>query len=69
LNHRNFRFELKEYGAALSIHYRDGISRSTNLLWEINGTDGDLHRHQCRASLGSVRAGLSRRDASLPDLR
>src|SRR5437667_11361638 len=29
-------------GAALSIHYRGGRSRGTNLLWEINGTEGDL---------------------------
>jgi predicted dehydrogenase len=29
-------------GAALTIHYRGGASRGTNLLWEINGTDGDL---------------------------
>jgi predicted dehydrogenase len=29
-------------GAAFSIHYRGGVSRSTNLLWEINGSDGDL---------------------------
>jgi predicted dehydrogenase len=29
-------------GAALSIHYRGGFSRGTNLLWEINGTEGDL---------------------------
>lgn len=29
-------------GAAFSIHYRGGISRGTNLLWEINGTDGDI---------------------------
>ena len=33
---------LLEAGAAFSIHYRGGISRGTNLLWEINGTDGDL---------------------------
>src|SRR3954451_21894905 len=33
---------LLEGGAAFSIHYRGGTSRSTNLLWEINGTDGDL---------------------------
>src|SRR5437870_768647 len=32
---------LLEGGAALSIHYR-GVSRGTNLLWEINGTEGDL---------------------------
>jgi len=29
-------------GAALSVHYRGGQSRGTNLLWEINGTEGDL---------------------------
>jgi predicted dehydrogenase len=29
-------------GAALSVHYRGGITRGTNLLWEINGTEGDL---------------------------
>src|SRR3954465_2775134 len=29
-------------GAAFSIHYRGGVARGTNLLWEINGTEGDL---------------------------
>ena len=29
-------------GAVASIHYRGGISRGTNMLWEINGTEGDL---------------------------
>jgi predicted dehydrogenase len=29
-------------GAVAAIHYRGGISRGTNLLWEINGTEGDL---------------------------
>lgn len=29
-------------GAAISIHYRGGMSRGTNFLWEINGTEGDL---------------------------
>lgn len=29
-------------GVALSLHYRGGVSRGTNLLWEINGTEGDL---------------------------
>src|SRR5437879_11913663 len=33
---------LLEGGAALSIHYRGGVSSGTNLLWEINGTEGDL---------------------------
>ena len=31
-----------ESGAAFSIHYRGGVSRGTNLLWEINGTEGDI---------------------------
>jgi predicted dehydrogenase len=33
---------LLEGGALFSIHYRGGFSRGTNLLWEINGTEGDL---------------------------
>jgi predicted dehydrogenase len=33
---------LLDGGAAFSIHYRGGASRGTNLLWEINGTEGDL---------------------------
>ena len=33
---------LLEGGAAFSLHYRGGVSRGTNLLWEINGTEGDL---------------------------
>src|SRR5437870_4178071 len=33
---------LLEDGVAFSIHYRGGVSRGTNLLWEINGTEGDL---------------------------
>jgi predicted dehydrogenase len=31
-----------ESGAVASVHFRGGASRGTNLLWEINGTDGDL---------------------------
>lgn len=34
---------------AISVHYRGGISRGTNLLWEINGTEGDI---QVRGDLG-----------------
>src|SRR3954449_10949939 len=33
---------LLEGGAAVSIHYRGGVSRGTNFLWEVNGTEGDL---------------------------
>jgi predicted dehydrogenase len=29
-------------GAPISIHYRGGLCRGTNLLWEINGTEGDI---------------------------
>src|SRR5881409_1343241 len=42
---------LLEGGAAFSMHYRGGVSRGTNLLWEINGTDGDL---QLTAAGGQV---------------
>jgi predicted dehydrogenase len=31
-----------EGGAVASLHYRGGLSRRTNLVWEINGTEGDL---------------------------
>ncbi len=31
-----------ESGAVAALHYRGGVSRGTNLMWEINGTDGDL---------------------------
>ncbi len=36
-------------GAAVSVHYRGGVSRGTNLLWEINGSEGDI---QVSAGLG-----------------
>jgi predicted dehydrogenase len=29
-------------GAAISVHYRGGVSKGTNLLWEINGSEGDI---------------------------
>lgn len=29
-------------GAAFSAHYRGGMSRGNNFLWEINGTEGDI---------------------------
>ncbi len=31
-----------ESGAPFSLHYRGGASRGTGLLWEINGTEGDI---------------------------
>ncbi|MBD2757718.1 Gfo/Idh/MocA family protein [Spirosoma validum] len=36
-------------GAAVTVHYRGGISRATNFLWEINGSKGDI---QVTAPLG-----------------
>src|SRR5205809_3384856 len=33
---------LLEGGTTFSIHYRGGVSRGTNLLWELNGSEGDL---------------------------
>jgi predicted dehydrogenase len=31
-----------ESGAIAVLHFRGGLSRGTNFLWEINGTEGDL---------------------------
>jgi len=31
-----------ETGTVLSAHYRGGVSKGTGLLWEINGTKGDI---------------------------
>lgn len=33
---------LLESGAPLCVHYRGGMPRGTGLLWEINGSEGDL---------------------------
>jgi predicted dehydrogenase len=38
-------------GAAATVVYRGGTSRGTNLLWEINGTEGDL---ALTANIGNV---------------
>ena len=38
-------------GIVVSAHYRGGVSRGTNLLWEINGTAGDL---QITAASGHI---------------
>jgi len=53
-------------GAPISIHYRGGVSRGTNFLWEINGTDGDLqvvadsgHAQLAKLSIRGERGGAS----------
>jgi predicted dehydrogenase len=38
-------------GAVFTVHLRGGLARSTNFLWEINGTDGDL---QITADAGTI---------------
>ena len=52
---------LLESGAALSIHYRGGVSRGTNLLWEINGTEGDLQLTARRRPSPDLRDDRTRR--------
>ncbi|MCJ1962116.1 Gfo/Idh/MocA family protein [Novosphingobium mangrovi (ex Hu et al. 2023)] len=58
-------------GTACSIHYRGGTSRGTNLLWEINGTEGDI---QVTAELGHAQMvqltvrGARGEDTELADL-
>src|SRR5438105_2374453 len=49
---------LLEGGAAFSIHYRGGISRATNMLWEINGTEGDVQRNAAGGQAQSFEATL-----------
>lgn len=38
-----------ENGVAFSAHYRGGMSKGTNFLWEINGTKGDI---QIKGNIG-----------------
>lgn len=51
-------------GAAFSAHYRGGLSRGTNFLWEINGTEGDIqvtgdmgHGQMTQLSIFGARGG------------
>lgn len=53
-----------ESGAAFSAHYRGGLSRGTNFLWEINGTEGDIqvtggmgHGQMVQLAIAGARGG------------
>jgi predicted dehydrogenase len=46
-----------ENGAVASMHLRGGLSRGTNLLWEIVGTEGELQVHGPAAHVSSDDAG------------
>ena len=53
---------LLDSGAPLCVHYRGGMPRGTGLLWEINGTEGDLqvkgengHAQMVRLSIHGAR--------------
>ncbi|MER6443917.1 Gfo/Idh/MocA family protein [Streptomyces venezuelae] len=59
-------------GAVASMHFRGGLSRSTNFHWEINGTDGDItvtgdsgHLQQAVLTLHGAR-GTTTTPAPLP---
>jgi len=60
-----------ESGAAFFAHYRGGMSKGTNFLWEINGTAGDIqvkagfgHGQMAQLSLFGAKAG----DAEMTEL-
>ena len=60
-----------ESGALASIHFRAGLSRGTNFLWEINGTGGDMvvTGDLGRLQYGQVRIqGANGLDKGLADL-
>lgn len=60
-------------GAAFSVHYRGGVSRATNLLWEINGTAGDIqvsgangHGQIVQLSIKGANADASKLEPLIP---
>ena len=60
-------------GAALSLHYRGGVSRGTNLLWEINGSEGDIqvtadigHAQLTQLNIRGARGDQSQMEALMP---
>ncbi|MFV2117958.1 Gfo/Idh/MocA family protein [Streptomyces sp. Act-28] len=59
-----------ESGAVASVHFRGGLARSTNFLWEINGTEGDLlvTGDSGHLQFGQVTIHGARGDARLTEL-
>jgi predicted dehydrogenase len=59
-----------ENGAVASVHYRGGMSRGTNFLWEINGTKGDIVvTGDSHLQFGNLKIrGANGSDTSLGDL-
>jgi predicted dehydrogenase len=57
-------------GAVVSVHYRGGFVRGSNLLWEINGTEGDLRLTSDSGHLQILQPRLqgARGNAMLADL-
>jgi len=45
-------------GAVAAIHYRGGLSRGVNFLWEINGSEGDLQLTAANGQLQMTSEGL-----------
>jgi predicted dehydrogenase len=61
-------------GAVASVHFRGGRSRGTNLLWEINGTEGDIlvtsrsgQLHSSKVEIRGARGGDRLADLPVPD--
>lgn len=49
---------LLDSGVPLSVHYRGGMPRGIGLLWEINGTEGDLQVHGKNGHAQMVRLSI-----------
>jgi predicted dehydrogenase len=57
-----------ENGALLSVHIRGGQFRSTNFLWEINGTEGDLRIEANGGTIQIYRLGVSGARGATPEM-
>jgi predicted dehydrogenase len=57
-----------ENGALLSVHLRGGQFRSTNFLWEINGTEGDLRIEANGGTIQIYRLNVSGARGATPEM-